>query len=257
MFCSKCGNKIADDAVFCKFCGQKVDQDEELNIEDRKTRTTVFDGELHKCPNCGENLKSFVPNCPACGYELRWTKNGTNKVQELLQKLNSTRSITTKKEIIANFYVPNTKEDLFEFFTLAISQIDDDTPCAEAWYSKLEQTLIKAEMTFGKTADYEYLKKLFDKATNKKKIEDNKKNFNGMLGIIIPGMTTFLGFFFLVIGLIISSATDDAKDASTALIAVGAFVIICSLFMLVMFYALRQQNKKREQELLRKKEEEL
>ena len=257
MFCSKCGKELDVNALFCKHCGQKVLQDEEINIEDRQKRGIVYDGELHKCPNCGENLKSFVPVCPSCGYELRWTKNGTNKVQELLEKLNSTRSITTKKEIIANFYVPNTKEDLFEFFTLAISQIDDDTPCAEAWYSKLEQTLIKVELTFGKNQDYEYLKKLFDKASKKKKIEDNKKNFTGMLGIIMPGMLTFLGLFFLVIGLIISSATDDAKGASTALIILGGFIIVCSLFMLVIFYVIRQTNKRREQELLRKKEEEL
>ena len=118
MFCSKCGNKIADDALFCKYCGQKVEQEDDINIEDRKKREIVYDGEIHKCPNCGEILKSFVPVCPACGYELRWTKNGMNKVQELLERLKRTSSVTDKIEIITNFYVPNTKEDLLEFFSI-------------------------------------------------------------------------------------------------------------------------------------------
>lgn len=36
----------------------------------KKVRETVYDGEIHKCPSCGEVIPSFVTNCPACGFEL-------------------------------------------------------------------------------------------------------------------------------------------------------------------------------------------
>ena len=47
----------------------------------KKERTTVYDGEIHKCPNCGEVIHSFVTNCPACGFELN-----RKQVSPVLQK---------------------------------------------------------------------------------------------------------------------------------------------------------------------------
>ncbi len=46
---------------------------------DSKRRIT-YDGEIHKCPNCGEVINSFVSICPACGFEL----NGKNVASSLL-----------------------------------------------------------------------------------------------------------------------------------------------------------------------------
>lgn len=37
-------------------------------------RKIVYDGEIHKCPNCGEVLESFISHCPACGLELNGKK---------------------------------------------------------------------------------------------------------------------------------------------------------------------------------------
>ena len=95
---------------------------------------------------------------------------------------------------------------IIEFFTLAISQIDDDSPCAEAWFSKLDQTLIKAKMTFGDTEDYQYLKQLYDKAKKTKRLTDNKNQFTGIIGIIMPAFVALLGIIFLTIGIFIKSS---------------------------------------------------
>ena len=245
MFCIKCGKQLDDNALFCKYCGEKVNQDNNINIEDRKTREVIYDGELHKCPNCGELLKSFTPNCPSCGYELRWTKNGTNKVQEFLELLKNTNSIARKKELISNFYVPNTKEDLIEFFTLAISQIDDDSPCAEAWFSKLDQTLIKAKMTFGDTEDYQYLKQLYDKAKKTKRLTDNKNQFSGIIGIIMPAFVALLGIIFLIIGIFISRTLgSDERIAGIVLIIFGSIILAIAFFVFIFFFfGLRNKNK--------------
>ena len=82
-FCPYCGTKLDEGARFCKNCGESVvnktsskepSESEPVDESPETKRKTVYDGEIHKCPNCGEVLKSFEINCPACGHELRGTK---------------------------------------------------------------------------------------------------------------------------------------------------------------------------------------
>lgn len=122
MYCRKCGKQIPDNSRFCSFCGEDLSSDINTEHEERgKKRKVVFDGEIHKCPNCGEILDAFVTKCPTCGFEIRGTKGGANKVEELAEKLQKANNTSKNKELISNFYVPNTKEDIIEFFTLAVS----------------------------------------------------------------------------------------------------------------------------------------
>ena len=82
-YCSKCGNKVKENDKFCIKCGCKNENDEQEKVEFQEEiieenefveRKTVYEGKIHKCPNCGEVLKSFIANCPACGYELNEKK---------------------------------------------------------------------------------------------------------------------------------------------------------------------------------------
>ena len=68
VFCTNCGQELAEEAKFCANCGKAVDNNNSTN-----QRRTVYDGEIHKCPNCGEILSSFITVCPTCGHELRGT----------------------------------------------------------------------------------------------------------------------------------------------------------------------------------------
>ena len=72
-FCSNCGERIEEGANFCNKCGKPVN-------ENYSSRKVTYEGEIHKCPNCGEILNSFVSNCPTCGYELR-SVNTSNTVK--------------------------------------------------------------------------------------------------------------------------------------------------------------------------------
>lgn len=182
-FCSNCGHQIKDGANFCPACGNKVD---ELVATQNQQRKTIYDGEIHKCPNCGETLNSFSVQCHICGYELRGaTKN--NSVQELvlrLQQIEPSKSPVDfssmfsralsggqlnsadeqKISLINGFTIPNTKEDILEFFFLASSNIDlksygffsNPSPAlnpsrralSDAWLSKFEQAYQKALLMF-------------------------------------------------------------------------------------------------------------
>lgn len=51
-FCMNCGQEIPNGAKFCSNCGTATG---EIKVETSERKTT-YDGELHKCPNCGELL---------------------------------------------------------------------------------------------------------------------------------------------------------------------------------------------------------
>ena len=76
-FCPYCGTKLDEGAKFCKNCGEAISNDTQeshktLNkrpsSENPTERKTVYEGYIHKCPNCGEVIDSFLTVCPTCGY---------------------------------------------------------------------------------------------------------------------------------------------------------------------------------------------
>lgn len=76
-FCMNCGKELPEGAKFCLECGTSVGTLEKIE----EKRKTVYDGEIHKCPSCGEIVNSFVSICPACGFEL-----GQKKISSTLEK---------------------------------------------------------------------------------------------------------------------------------------------------------------------------
>ncbi len=248
MYCRKCGKQIPDNSRFCSFCGEDLSTDTNIEQEEYgNKRKVVFDGEIHKCPNCGEILDSFVTKCPTCGFEIRGTKGGTNKVEELSEKLQKTNNISKKKELISNFYVPNTKEDILEFFTLAVSQIDDDNSCSEAWCSKLDQTLIKARLSFGNTDEYEYLVKLYDNAKKNKKWKDALKNKRVLGRIIATAILGLVGTGFVLFGIISVKQSNKDDDPMILFIAIGIFMLlaICYIWLNAMIDHDNEKNAKK------------
>ena len=183
-FCMNCGQRLPEGAKFCSNCGAATG---EVKSETAQ-RKVVYDGEVHKCPNCGEIVNSFVLNCPSCGHELR-NSASTSLVQELASKLEDLelrreprKRRTVKDELlrtnnlsktdeqiislIRSFAIPNTKEDILEFIILASSNINVElygennlTPenevlkaVSDAWIAKFEQAYRKAQFSFSETS---------------------------------------------------------------------------------------------------------
>lgn len=217
-FCSECGIKLADGAKFCSECGAKVNTQSSPRAEKRKT---VYDGEIHKCPNCGEILKSFAVNCPTCGYELRSIKTNS-PVEALAIKVEMASSLDDKIELITNFYIPNTKEDIYDFFILAVSHLEDklyDTD--DAWRAKLEQAYHKAKLSFGNTAEFDYLEKLYNRTR-----KEVSKRERGIAALFRRNKTVFLGTLMAIVGftLLIIGAIMWTND-----IEVGPFLVLMSI----------------------------
>ena len=137
-------------------------------------------GDVRKCPACGAILESFITRCPDCGHEI----NGTGVVSSfraLISKLEEfdrndrtnpiigvwtggeAKRLQKKKQIIANFPIPTTREDLLEFLSMGVplaqtkgnffmrrnqsSENYEHDQLSSAWKSKLEQVLMKARIS--------------------------------------------------------------------------------------------------------------
>lgn len=170
LFCPYCGTKLDEDAKFCKNCGEAISNDAQeshkiLNkrpsSENPTERKNVYEGYIHKCPNCGEVMDSFLTVCPACRYEIRDVRSSfsvselvmklenisaqkmpafeekksvmkmvfgkdfkeENEAEEAMKRFESQKE-QEKASLIINFSVPNSREDIMEFMILAASNID-------------------------------------------------------------------------------------------------------------------------------------
>lgn len=237
-YCINCGEELVDDAKFCSECGSKINQ---ANNE----RKQVFEGEIHKCPNCGEVISSFTTNCPACGFEFRGA-TVSNTVKEFVEKLDeiektrkqqkldplglkktyrdrlSINPVDEKKiSLIRNFAIPNTREDLIEFLILASSNIDlrayndnmqyvsrSQKAVSDAWEAKFEQAYEKAKMSFGNSTEFKRVEDIYYKKHNQ--IEMGKKINNYALF----GLLAFMLIIIFVFAFIIMNSGFIADDKS-------------------------------------------
>lgn len=229
IYCSNCGEKLIPNSKFCNYCGTPTEntKNEKNIVEEKKNeassreelteRKMVYDGKIHKCPNCGEVLESFIKSCPSCGYEIREMKNSLslNAFVEKLQEIeysrpqeNKRKRITddpidkTDKKIISlirNFPIPNTKEDLLEFIILASSNInlesynefgnsnETDKAVSDAWESKFVQAYEKAKIILDDSEELKIIQDIYDK----RKTEIKKAKRTNLYSII--------GFCFIIL----------------------------------------------------------
>ena len=252
MFCPYCGTKLDDGARFCKNCGEAVSDTAEQIPKAQQTeapdgnpseRKTVYEGYIHKCPNCGEVLDSFAVNCPTCGYELRGAR-ASSAVKEFSLKLEAIESRreyekplgpfavldaqqrvskTDKQKIslIKSFSVPNTKEDMLEFMILATSSMNmriyDSTNTSvsksekeinAAWFSKVQQVYEKAKRSYSTDSIFAEIQTLYDSCNAE--IKKSKKKGVIKWGLMFGWMPVLFAVIFIWIG--IYSPISEKKE---------------------------------------------
>lgn len=239
-FCSYCGAKLDDGASFCKKCGKAVSntsekisntkQEESYNGNPTE-RKTVYEGYIHKCPNCGEVLGSFTAQCPSCGYEIRGA--GISKaVSEFSLKLVDLQSDEEKISLIRNFPIPNSKEDIYEFMILASTNIGNAVApsVSDAWITKVEQCYQKAQVIFSSEADLNYIQKSYDECHHKMKNARKNDTKKTVLQIVIKNITVVIGLVFVLAAVI---ANVSSEDISLLLEMIGYILLIASAVTLV------------------------
>ena len=225
-FCTKCGHKLDTNDLFCSKCGYEVK-------EIKKSRDVFYDGEIHKCPNCGGILSSFSSTCSICGYELRGTKV-SSVVNDFSIKLEKIESSERKIDLITNFHIPNTKEDIYEFFVLAVSYLNAGScETVEAWEVKLEQAYHKAFLVFGESSEFNYLHELYTKTLRKK----NKKWLKILLSkgwrYIVGSLMVIFGLSMIILGIFLVSKENNPDSPLYAIPCLGLVIMISSIFVLL------------------------
>ena len=252
-YCRNCGEKLMPNSKFCNYCGTPTEdtidkkmwqKKNETSREELTERKMVYDGKIHKCPNCGEVLNSFVTNCPACGYELRDSKN-SSAVEELSRKLEEieqnrdrtkvstkilgafnlsdglTKTDEQKISLIRNFPIPNTKEDLYEFLILSKSNIEIDLyentqiksarlAISDAWKAKFEQAYQKAKLLLkndDRMIEIDAMYKEINHSINKAK----RKTWV-ILGVVFGILVVMYASIFGIIGLTGGFSSDKSKS---------------------------------------------
>lgn len=225
-YCSNCGNSLSDDARFCSKCGKPVGTSS-VNSEARKQ---TYDGIVHKCPNCGETLNSFTSICPSCGYEIRGTKPSqtVRKLAQDLDKLTASKNESAfarywreefqtihkvdeqKIELIKSFVIPTTKEDVLEFMTYALGNINisalsdasykskTERAMSEAWVTKLNQAYSKAMLLFGNDPDFSFIREQYDAKMVEIKKAEKWRSIKGAWPIVIAVLMMLLGMLPLI-----------------------------------------------------------
>lgn len=141
---------------------------------------TQKEGANKKCPSCGAPAQSFAAQCSFCSHEFRGIKPASSieNLYDDLQKIEESersrerswaqqlegdlgiqRSVASRQaSAISSFPVPNTKEDLLEFLSIASSEAKKklsifhifnhpDAIIKKAWKSKCEQVIMKARFS--------------------------------------------------------------------------------------------------------------
>jgi len=112
------GVDIAELEIYINSLLQKRQRElnEKKNTLDEKYEKEKKEAFGRKCPNCGAQVPPLTLKCE-CGYEFT-KKEAVSSVQILSKKLEKC-SDRRKIETIKMFPVPNTKEDIIEFLSIA------------------------------------------------------------------------------------------------------------------------------------------
>ena len=169
-FCINCGQELPEGAKFCANCGTSAN-----GTNQGTQRKTIYEGEIHKCPSCGEVLASFVVVCPSCGYEIRGNKS-SHTMTDFSAMLSEVDDDTKRIALIHSFPIPNNKEDILEIMILAHTNFDSDAQIdgigikkelAEAWLSKIEQAYQKATLLFSNDMDFSKIQSVYIQTAKK------------------------------------------------------------------------------------------
>lgn len=253
-FCIKCGQSLPIGAKYCSNCGNPT----EIVNEEKVERETVFEGKIHKCPNCGEILNSFLANCPSCGWEVRDAK-ATDSVKEFARKLElieakkmpyfegrpsimksllgrdfrdeddekaarrdfEKQKALEKETLIKSFVIPNTKEDIYEFAILAMSNMSTDDDSTEVWVTKLEQAHKKARILFEDTYEFKQIDRLYIEYYE----QQQKKTQRKFRRSLFCGILCITGILVFIIGYFLGSASGD-EDSPFYMMGMMGFLVM-------------------------------
>ena len=228
MFCSKCGVQLADDVEFCSACGQRIKSYNPQSIPevglnstketDRTESANKYKGRVMRCMNCNGPISEGTTICPTCGSKITNSsaKSSVRDFREQMFAIEASRPVKRggfakigsgisktdelKLALIRNYPIPNTFDDILEFFLFACQNINLDlskqtaskavsrsihhiagarsasveTTISDAWVSKVEECYNQAALFFSDHPDFDKIDKLYTKKFKQLRKKRNK-----------------------------------------------------------------------------------
>jgi hypothetical protein len=192
-FCVNCGTKLVAGDKFCGNCGKVIESGPvgtggaSEGAGSGSASETSNKRNVARCPVCGEYLDKYATVCSACGFTVRDVADGSIAVLAAkLEAIERTRpkslfnvadqalQTTDKKkaDLIRNFPIPNTYDDLAEFMAMAransvasststqVNRMSGEEIVAAAWSAKFDQAYAKAERLYGNRAEFQQFRAL-------------------------------------------------------------------------------------------------
>jgi len=183
---------------------QKAATPPPLNVRPEKPKSNKHGG-IKKCPSCGAVVKSMEIICSDC--ELEFTNTNTSSaVNKLMHKIEAVNFDKYDDEddyygkiatIIKACVIPSAADDIYEFGTKAVSEIDDTLTHwkedSSAWKNKAEDCIIKLKIIEIKNPSYGSLRSELEKHLNEKKTKISANSRNDWFFIIAVIIFIFLG----------------------------------------------------------------
>ena len=142
-------------------------------LEASKTKQKEKVGNIKTCPACGASAKAMELVCSECSHEFTNTKANSTllKLLEEIEKINNKEILSPqilkgavdmernklKSELIENFPIPNSREDILEFLAFSVSKGKDNSyisyfgegySTSGAWRKKADEIIIKSKIMF-------------------------------------------------------------------------------------------------------------
>jgi hypothetical protein len=167
-------------------------------------------GNLNICPSCGSSVNSFQTKCSDCGHEFRNVQTNSS-IKDLMTELKKIKKTNFKEddgdideeeyfkaraEVIRNFAIPSTKEDLIEFATKSIAEFKekeiDYDELNSAWASKAEEAISKLVVFSNNDSSLVSLIALLEKNLN---IKQKRNKINSRKSAISTAILLPFAFF--------------------------------------------------------------
>lgn len=172
-------------------------------------------GDVKKCPACGAVVESFQTTCGECGYEFR-NIEANKTIQRLSETLNRENNKKKKVEIIRNFPIPHTNEDLLELLYFIVPKTEPANKDSNifVWRQKFKELLLRSKNAFsGNTkvlADISEIENRFNRTSSSSLLWCRFSLFSTGKKIGLGCGTIMLIFF--VAGITIAIIADKKED---------------------------------------------
>ncbi len=205
-YCNNCGAPISDNAKFCQECGSRIERDTGVpHIEYR--------GTLLKCPNCQGHVDKTTTICPYCGYQFH-NVGSSKTIKQFTDSLLHAQD-KDKGNVIRNYPVPNTSEDIMDFMLMASTNIKDDSlpeDLYSAWAVKLEQCKQKADIVIADHDDRAAVNDIYEQTQqyisekNKQllrgeRLQTTGSLLKGIFRILVPNLGIIAGIILFIVAI--------------------------------------------------------